>query len=132
MAAQEKFFYATGRRKTSSARVYVKPGSGKFVVNGLDLKDNFPLGTHQAIVNQPLIETNMKAKLDLKAYVAGGGKSGQAGALRHAVSRALTILDAELRPVLKKAGFLTRDSRMVERKKYGQAGARKRYQYSKR
>lgn len=132
MASQEKFFYATGRRKTSSARVYVKPGTGKFVVNGLDLQENFPLGTHQAIVNQPLVETNMKSKLDLKAFVAGGGKSGQAGALRHAVSRALTILDGDLRAVLKKAGFLTRDDRKVERKKYGQSGARKRYQYSKR
>lgn len=130
--AQEKFFYSTGRRKTSSARVYLKPGTGKFIVNGQELQEALPLGTHQAIVHQPLVETNTKGKVDLKVHVAGGGKSGQAGAIRHALSRVLSVWSPELRAILKKAGFLTRDSRMVERKKYGRSGARRRYQYSKR
>lgn len=130
--AAEKLFYATGRRKTSAARVYLKPGTGKFTVNGLELKEALPTSIHQVIVKQPLAETNTQGKIDIKIYVVGGGHAGQAGAIRHGVSRALTLFNPEFRGVLKKAGFLTRDPRMVERKKYGMSGARKRYQYSKR
>jgi small subunit ribosomal protein S9 len=130
--AAEKLYYATGRRKTSAARVYLKPGSGKFTVNGHELKVALPTSIHQVIVKQPLAETSTQGKLDIKIYVMGGGHAGQAGAIRHGISRALTLFNPEFRGVLKKAGFLTRDPRMVERKKYGMSGARKRYQYSKR
>jgi small subunit ribosomal protein S9 len=131
MAAQ-KFIYATGRRKTSTARVYLKPGSGKFTINEKNFDEYLFTGTLRLIVQQPLQETNTLGKVDLRVKVAGGGASGQAGAIRHGIARALVGYNGDLRSVLKKAGFLTRDSRMVERKKYGLSGARKRYQYSKR
>jgi len=130
--AAEKTVYATGRRKTSTARVYLKPGKGTIIVNEKTLENYLVTGIHQLVVKQPLNETNLLGKVDLIVKVAGGGPSGQAGAIRHGISRALVGFDPELRAVLKKAGFLTRDSRMVERKKYGLSGARKRYQYSKR
>lgn len=127
-----KTVYATGRRKTSTARVYLKPGKGDIIVNDKKLEDYLVTGTHQLVVKQPLNETNTLGKVDLIVKVTGGGPSGQAGAIRHGISRALIGYEPELRAALKKAGFLTRDPRMVERKKYGLAGARKRYQYSKR
>ena len=130
--AAAKTVYATGRRKTSTARVYLKPGKGSIVVNEKTLENYLVTGIHQLVVKQPLNETNLLGKVDLIVKVTGGGPSGQAGAIRHGISRALVGFDPELRAVLKKAGFLTRDSRMVERKKYGMSGARKRYQYSKR
>ncbi len=132
MAAQKKYIYATGRRKTSAARVFLTPGTGKFEINGKEMPTYLNIGTLQLIVQQPLVETNTNGKVDLKVTVRGGGQSGQAGAIRHGIARALIGMDPELRAVLKKAGFLTRDPRMVERKKYGLSGARKRYQYSKR
>lgn len=131
MAAQ-KYIYATGRRKTSTARVFLKPGTGKFTINDRDMDKYLDIGILQLIVQQPLVETGTNGKVDLKVTVTGGGPSGQAGAIRHGIARALIGMDPDLRPALKKAGFLTRDPRMVERKKYGLAGARKRYQYSKR
>lgn len=131
MAAQ-KYIYATGRRKTSTARVFLKPGSGKFTINDREMNTYLEIPILRLVVQQPLVETGTSGKVDLKITVTGGGPSGQAGAIRHGIARALIGLNPELRPVLKKAGFLTRDPRMVERKKYGLAGARKRYQYSKR
>lgn len=131
MAAQ-KYIYATGRRKTSTARVFLKPGTGKFTINDREMDKYLEIGILQLVVQQPLVETATTGKVDLKVTVSGGGPSGQAGAIRHGIARALIGMNPELRPALKKAGFLTRDPRMVERKKYGLAGARKRYQYSKR
>lgn len=131
MAAQ-KYIYATGRRKTSTARVFLKPGSGKFTINDREMDKYLEIGILRLVVQQPLVETGTTGKVDLKVTVTGGGPSGQAGAIRHGIARALIGMNPDLRPVLKKAGFLTRDPRMVERKKYGLAGARKRYQYSKR
>jgi len=130
--SKEKVYYATGRRKTSTARVFLKPGSGKIEVNGRGLVEHIKRSTSQTIALQPLELINALKKFDLFITVAGGGEAGQAGAIRHGISRALIIYDETLRDSLKKAGFLTRDPRMVERKKYGLAGARKRYQYSKR
>lgn len=125
-------FQATGRRKTSVARVIMKPGSGQIEVNRKPLEKYFPRETLQMIVRQPLEIVGMHNKFDIKVNVTGGGLSGQAGAVRHAISRALLLVDSDLRPKLKKEGLLTRDPRMKERKKYGLAGARKRFQYSKR
>lgn len=130
--AADKVFYATGRRKTSSARVYMRPGSGKITVNGEKSDDYLKRLQSRMVIVQPLEVTNTMGKFDIDATVAGGGESGQMGALRLGIARALTAFDAELRPPLKKAGYLTRDPREVERKKYGKAGARRRYQYSKR
>lgn len=130
--AAEKVFYATGRRKTSSARVYMRSGSGKIMVNGLKSDDYLKRMQSRMVILQPLETTNMLGKFDLDVTVEGGGESGQMGAIRLGIARALTAFDAELRPPLKKAGFLTRDPREVERKKYGRSGARRRYQYSKR
>lgn len=131
MAAQ-KYFYATGRRKTSSARVFLKPGSGKVSINGREPERYLSRSISRMIMLQPFAVTSTQNKFDLLVTVSGGGETGQAGAIRHGISRALVAFDAELRGTLKKAGFLTRDPRMVERKKYGKAGARRRYQYSKR
>jgi len=131
-AALEKFFYATGRRKTSSARVYLKPGKGTFTVNRQPYDQYIQRKTGQMIVLQPFEVTNSLGKFDIKAVVVGGGESSQAGALRHGIARALIAFDPEMRGILKKAGYLTRDDRMKERKKYGQRAARARYQYSKR
>lgn len=130
--AAAKVFYATGRRKTSSARVYMRSGSGKIVVNGLPSDDYLKRLQSRMVILQPLEVSNMMGKFDLDVTVEGGGESGQMGAIRLGIARALTAFDAELRPPLKKAGYLTRDPREVERKKYGKAGARRRYQYSKR
>ena len=125
-------YYGTGRRKTSVARVRLVPGDGKVIINGRDMKEYFGLGTLELIVRQPLVLTEMGDKYDVLAKVAGGGASGQAGAIRHGISRALLELDGELRPALKKAGFLTRDPREKERRKYGLTKARKASQFSKR
>ena len=127
-----KFFYATGRRKTSAARVFLKSGSGKVVINGRTAEGYLSKATSRMMILQPLNMTSNSATFDAYITVAGGGETGQAGAIRHGISRALVAYDETLRPTLKKAGFLTRDPRMVERKKYGQAGARARFQYSKR
>jgi small subunit ribosomal protein S9 len=124
--------YGTGRRKTASARVYVKPGTGSIIVNGRTLAEYFPRETSQMIVRQPLELVEKVAELDVTVNVAGGGESGQAGAVRHGIARALLEVDPALRGALKSAGFLTRDSRKRERKKPGQPGARKKFQYSKR
>jgi len=126
-------FVATGRRKTSTARVYLRPGKGKFTVNQKPWNKYFgerPL--LEAIMRQPLKETHTLTKYDILVNVAGGGHVGQVGAIRHGIARALARSNPALRGVLKKAGFLTRDARMKERKKYGQKGARKRFQFSKR
>jgi len=122
----------TGRRKTAVARVRLSPGTGKITVNGRAFENYFPVETMRGEVIQPLIITGTKDKLDAHVNVRGGGPTGQVGAVRHGISRALLTLDVNLRPVLKAEGFLTRDSRMKERKKYGQPGARKRFQFSKR
>lgn len=125
-------FYGTGRRKSSVARVYLVAGSGKIVVNKRNIDDYFSLETLKTIVRQPLALTETVEKFDVLVTVRGGGTTGQAGAIRHGISRALLEADADYRPSLKKAGFLTRDSRMKERKKYGLKKARKAPQFSKR
>jgi small subunit ribosomal protein S9 len=121
-----------GRRKTAVARVYMKPGNGVVTVNGRELKDYFPTEVLQIITNQAFAISNNTGKYDVKVNVRGGGIGGQAEAIRMGISRALVEVDSENRPPLKKEGFLTRDSRMVERKKYGRRKARKRFQFSKR
>ncbi|MFV0350416.1 MAG: 30S ribosomal protein S9 [Halodesulfovibrio sp.] len=127
-----EFNYGTGRRKNATARTRLYAGSGQILVNGLPYEDYFPRKTLQMVVRQPLELTKTLGKFDIKVNVAGGGMSGQAQAVRHGISRALLEVDADLRGALKKAGFLTRDARKKERKKYGQRAARARYQYSKR
>jgi len=122
----------TGRRKTSVARVRMASGSGKIVVNGRPFENYFPTETLRMVVSQPLVATAMTGKFDVRVNVTGGGPNGQAGAVRHGIARALLKTDINLRPALKSEGLLTRDSRKRERKKYGQPGARKRFQYSKR
>ena len=124
--------YATGKRKNAVARVWVKPGAGKITVNGKTFDAYFARPVLQMILKQPLIAASRLDQFDIVATVAGGGLSGQAGAVRHGVSKALTYFEPELRPVLKKGGFLTRDSRVVERKKYGKMKARRSFQFSKR
>ena len=124
--------YATGKRKNSIARVWLKKGEGKISINGKSLDKYFTRPVLQMIVNQPLETIQSTGTYDIMATVSGGGLSGQAGAIRHGISKALTIYDSELRPALKKVGFLTRDSRVVERKKPGLAKARRSYQFSKR
>ena len=125
-------YNATGRRKSSVARVRLVPGEGNIIINGRELKKYFGLKTMELIVNQPLELTETKGKYDVLVNVCGGGFSGQAGAIRHGIARALLKVDAELRPALKKAGFLTRDPREKERRKYGLKKARKASQFSKR
>ena len=125
-------FLGTGRRKTAVARVRLANGSGQITINGRAFDSYFPLEALRATVSQPLTVTGTSTKLDVKVKVTGGGPNGQAGAVRHGIARALLQFDANLRSPLKAEGFLTRDSRMKERKKYGQPGARKRYQFSKR
>ncbi len=132
MANETTQFYGTGRRKNSTARVFLRPGKGRITVNGKDVEDYFERETAKMVLRAPLVITETNETFDAYVTVRGGGKSGQAGAIRHGLSRALVVANPELRPALKKAGFLTRDARMVERKKYGQPGARKRYQFSKR
>ena len=131
--SKKKYFYGTGRRKSSVARVRVyENGTGSVIVNGRDIDDYFGLETLKLVVRQPLVTTDLLGKVDVVVTVAGGGVSGQAGAIRHGISRALLQVSDENRPVLKKAGFLTRDPRMKERKKYGLKAARRAPQFSKR
>ena len=132
MFEAKSYFYGTGRRKSSVARVRVYNGTGKITINDRDIDDYFGLETLKLIVRQPLNLTETADKFDIVCRVAGGGVTGQAGAIRHGIARALLQADAELRPELKKAGFLTRDPRMKERKKYGLKGARRAPQFSKR
>ena len=124
--------YATGKRKNAVARVWVKPGAGKITINGKTFDAYFARPVLQMILKQPLVTTNRLDQFDVTATVAGGGLSGQAGAVRHGLSKALTYYEPELRSTLKKGGFLTRDSRVVERKKYGRMKARRSFQFSKR
>ncbi|MBN2332844.1 MAG: 30S ribosomal protein S9 [Deltaproteobacteria bacterium] len=127
-----KRFYATGRRKSAVARVWLSEGAGAMVVNNKPMAEYFSVGAAQKLVYQPLQATATDSSLDVMVTVRGGGVTGQAGAVKHGISKALLEYNAEFRPVLKKAGFLTRDARMKERKKYGQRGARARFQFSKR
>jgi small subunit ribosomal protein S9 len=130
--AETNEFLGTGRRKTSIARVRLATGSGKITVNGRAFETYFPTETLRMVVSQPLAATSLTGKYDIRVNVVGGGPTGQAGAVRHGIARALLKADINLRPTLKSEGLLTRDSREKERKKYGQPGARKRFQYSKR
>ena len=130
--AQANIHLGTGRRKTSTARVYLKPGKGEIMINSKSLDEYFGRETARMIVRQPFVLVDMENKFDVRVNVAGGGPSGQAGAIRHGITRALMAYDESLRPTLRKAGYVTRDSRAVERKKYGLHKARKRPQYSKR
>ena len=132
MSDQQLQYYGTGRRKSSTARVYLRPGKGEFTVNKRSFENYFSSDMVKMIIRQPLAITETGEKFDIYVRVSGGGSTGQAGAIRHGISRALVEYSPELRPKLKAAGFLTRDSRRVERKKYGQPGARKRFQFSKR
>jgi small subunit ribosomal protein S9 len=125
-------YYATGKRKSAIARVWLMPGSGKITINRRSFEEYFPLETHKMLVQEPLKLTNTLDQYDALITVRGGGVSGQASAVKHGISKNLLIIDATFRAVLKQAGFLTRDSRIKERKKYGQKKARKRFQYSKR
>ena len=129
---EEPRFYATGKRKTAVARVWLKPGTGQILVNKRSIEDYFGRQTSQMVIRQPLELTEMLERFDVMATAKGGGLSGQAGAVRHGIAKALLAVDSKLRTPLKKAGFLTRDSRVKERKKYGQKGARARFQFSKR
>ncbi len=132
MYETKAYFYGTGRRKSSVARVRIYNGEGKITINNRDIDDYFGLETLKLVVRQPLVLTGLVNNYDIKVTVAGGGVSGQAGAIRHGLSRALLQADDNLRPALKKAGFLTRDPRMKERKKYGLKAARRAPQFSKR
>jgi small subunit ribosomal protein S9 len=125
-------YYGTGRRKTSTARVYLRPGNGDIIVNRRSFEEYFPNEALRMIIRQPLNLTETTGKFDILVNVLGGGTAGQAGAVRHGITRALMEFNADLRPALKKAGLVTRDPRQKERKKYGQKGARKRFQFSKR
>lgn len=125
-------YYGTGRRKTSTARVYLRPGKGDILVNRRKFDEYFPNEALRMIIRQPLRLTDTANKFDILVTVDGGGTAGQAGAVRHGITRALMEFNADLRPTLKKAGLITRDPRQKERKKYGQKGARKRFQFSKR
>jgi small subunit ribosomal protein S9 len=131
-AAAPKKWYGTGRRKEATARVWISDGSGEITVNKRNVDKYFARETLKMILQQPLDVTELRGKIDIKVNVAGGGLSGQAGAIRHGITRALMVMNPELRSTLKKGGFVTRDPRAVERKKYGRPGARKRFQFSKR
>jgi small subunit ribosomal protein S9 len=130
--AQDNTFYATGKRKNAIARTWITPGKGEITINGRSLEDYFKVYTAKTIISQPLVLTNNQDKFDINIKVIGGGVMGQAGAIRHGITRALMVFDGDLRPALKKAGFVRRDPREKERKKYGQKGARARFQFSKR
>jgi small subunit ribosomal protein S9 len=132
MATSMSNWYGTGRRKEATARVWIEPGDGTVVINGRPMAEYFGRKTSIMILEQPLQLLEQVGKLNIKVNVTGGGLSGQAGAIRHGLSRALVASNSDFRPTLKKAGFLTRDPRAVERKKYGQPGARRRFQFSKR
>ena len=125
-------FYATGKRKRAVARTWMTPGKGDIIVNDKPMDEYFRIDGNRRNLTQPLVLTDNRESFDIKVKVKGGGISGQAGAVRHGITRALLLADPELRPVLKRAGFITRDSRVKERKKYGQKGARARFQFSKR
>lgn len=129
---KETQYYATGRRKSSIAKTWIQPGTGNIVVNGKPMDEYFTVETAKIILAQPLNLTNLRDSFDIKVSVRGGGISGQAGAIRHGITRALMLADPDLRKALKKAGYVRRDPRIKERKKYGQRGARARYQFSKR
>ncbi|MGA8295274.1 MAG: 30S ribosomal protein S9 [Rhodoplanes sp.] len=124
--------YATGKRKDAVARVWIKPGAGKITVNNKTVETYFARPVLRMLIQQPLVAANRNGQYDVECTVAGGGLSGQAGAVRHGISKALTYYEPDLRPILKRGGFLTRDSRVVERKKYGRAKARRSFQFSKR
>ncbi len=128
----ENLYYATGKRKNAIARTWIKPGKGEITINDRTMEDYFRVGTAKTILRQPLELTNNLDAFDVKVTVKGGGISGQAGAIRHGITKALMLFDPELRSVLKKAGYVKRDPRVKERKKYGQKGARARFQFSKR
>jgi small subunit ribosomal protein S9 len=130
--AQENVYYATGKRKTAIAKTWMTPGKGNISINNRTLDDYFPMETAKAALLQPLLLTNNAQSYDIKVKVIGGGITGQAGAIRHGITKALVLIDPDLRTPLKKAGFVKRDPRRKERKKYGQPGARKRFQFSKR
>jgi len=130
--AEQAGIHATGKRKAAIARVYLRPGNGRITVNQREFEDYFPMETTRNLVRKPLLLVNAGPEFDILVNVRGGGLEGQAGAVKHGISKALLVFDPNLRAVLKKAGFLTRDSRIKERKKYGQRGARARFQYSKR
>ena len=132
MASKSQSFYATGRRKTAIARVWMTPGSGAITINKRDIDVYFGRPTSKMVLRQPLEATETVGRYDVQVNVCGGGLQGQAEAIRHGITRALMLINASFRPTLKKAGFVTRDDRKKERKKYGQPGARKRFQYSKR
>ncbi len=132
MATQTQEFLGTGRRKTAVARVRLSAGAGKITVNGRAFEVYFPTESLRGVVSSPMLRTDTTTKYDVAVNVIGGGPQGQAGAVRHGIARALLQVDVNLRPALKAEGYLTRDSRMRERKKYGQPGARKRFQFSKR
>jgi small subunit ribosomal protein S9 len=129
---KENVYYATGKRKTAIARTWITPGNGEITINGSPMDDYFKVEVVKTIIKQPLVLTNTHESFDVKARVAGGGFSGQAGAIRHGITKALILANPELRKALKKAGFVRRDARVKERKKYGQKGARARFQFSKR
>lgn len=132
MTQTQQRYYATGKRKSAIARVYMKSGSGNILVNKRSYEEYFTRPSLKMIIKQPFEITGKDGQFDLYVNVSGGGVAGQAGAVKHGISKALLEYDAQLRPILKKAGFLTRDARIKERKKYGQPGARKRFQFSKR
>ena len=128
----ENIYYATGKRKTAIARTWLKPGKGDIIINNRPVNDYFKIPSAKIIMMQPLVLTNTLGSYDIKVRVSGGGISGQAGAIRHGITKALIDIDPDLRQILKKAGFVKRDPRVKERKKYGQKGARARFQFSKR
>ena len=130
--AQENMYYATGKRKNAIAKTWITPGNGDITINGRTLEDYFRVYTAKTIISQPLLLTNTQDKFDIRVKVLGGGVMGQAGAIRHGITKALIEFDSDLRPALKKAGFVRRDPRAKERKKYGQKGARAHFQFSKR
>jgi small subunit ribosomal protein S9 len=129
---KESVYYSTGKRKTSVARTWLTPGSGEIIVNNKPIDEYFKIESLKGMVKHPLVLTNTLESFNVQSRVVGGGVSGQAGAIRHGITRALMLADPDLRKVLKKAGFVRRDSRVKERKKYGQKGARARFQFSKR
>jgi len=129
---KENIYYATGRRKTAIARTWLKPGKGEIIINNRPVNDYFKIPSAKILMMQPLVLTNTLGSYDIKVRVLGGGITGQAGAIRHGITKALIDIDPDLRQILKKAGFVKRDPRVKERKKYGQKGARARFQFSKR
>ena len=129
---KENVYYATGKRKTAIARTWIMPGNGEITINDSPMDDYFKVEVVKTIIKQPLVLTNTLGSFDVKARVTGGGFSGQAGAIRHGITKALILADPELRKTLKRAGYIRRDARVKERKKYGQKGARARFQFSKR